>query len=147
PIYNSLESGTYQKFRFEYLADDFDTDISVLDLPIHSKIYDEIDLDDSIYRTETNETDMYAPLKFVFNEKDIIQLKVNIEILSKRKYPDFEEWSLLQVFSHVVYECRPEKEYYDGLINLIENNLEVHNAFLEEWGEIYTHVIESKGVV
>src|SRR5699024_1844882 len=93
PIYNSLESGTYQKYRFEYLADDFDTDISVLDLPIHSKIYDEIDLDDSIYRTETNETDMYAPLKFVFNEKDIIQLKVNIEILSKRKYPDFEEWS------------------------------------------------------
>lgn len=147
PIYNSLESGTYQKFRYEYLADDFDTDISVLGLPVHSKVYDEINLQDSIYRTEISAKDGYTPIKHVFNEKEVSALKENLMMLSKKHYASFGDWSLIHVFSHIIYDLRVEKEYYDTFINVLKPLLELDEGFIEEWNKIYLNVIEKKGAV
>lgn len=145
PIYNSLKSGTYQKFRYEYLDEDFDTDVSVLNLPIHSKEYDDINLENAIYRTTLTDNDLYTPIKNIFAENEVYLIKENVIRLGGKQYRDIEKWSLIQIFSHIVYDLRVEKQYYDAFVNVVKQ-LDLQESFLEEWSKKQLTVTEEKGV-
>lgn len=81
PIFNT--GVTASKARYEYLADDFDTSKSVLDLPIVSN-HDQIRLEDIVFTAKSDE-DVYVRM----------QDMVNINLLNKHKQLIREELSTL----------------------------------------------------
>src|SRR5699024_4786376 len=62
-IYNSLKSSNYHKYRLQDLADDFDTDISVLTLPITSHKYNDIVLEDVVFTGGFRLEDQYVSIR------------------------------------------------------------------------------------
>jgi len=146
PIFNSLESSTYHKFRYQYLAEDFDTDISVLTLPLTSNKYHDIELDGIVFTSSFKDEDQYVPLSKVTEQKEITRIKKTFVNLNRsRSYEDLEDWSLLHVFSHLVYDLRAENDYYKK-ITIIFNKI-VSEDYLNYWWEIQQIVNEEKGAI
>src|SRR5690625_3331675 len=146
PIFNSLESSTYHKFKYQYLAEDFDTDISVLTLPLTSNKYHDIELDGIVFTSSFKDEDQYVPLSKVTEQKEITRIKKTFVNLNRsRSYEDLEDWSLLHVFSHLVYDLRAENDYYKK-ITIIFNKI-VSEDYLNYWWEIQQIVNEEKGAI
>lgn len=154
PIYNSIESGNYHKFRWEYLADDFDTDIPVLSLPISSKEYNDLNLEDITYISEPKDNDSYIQIKKLLTKKEINELRYMLNSFSKttRDYQDLEEYSPLQLLSYIVYVLRPDPEYFEEQFKPIPKrnslNLEAFctENILNTWKQRLSFVIEAKGI-
>lgn len=132
PIFNSLESSTYHKFRYEYLADDFDTTKSVLTLPIASTQYDDIVLEDIVFTSTFKDDDQYVPLEQYCDEITMKRIKRRFNGVSpKYNYEAIDKWSLLHLFSHLVYQIRPENDYYKNIVKVFETW--VSESYLEYW--------------
>src|SRR5690625_2943114 len=110
PIFNKAQ--TKQKFRYEYLANDFDTSKSILSLPIVSDAYYDMNLNEMVYSAKVRD-DLYLPMSDVMESDDFIRLKRNlmqVEGLSKKdrntlqqQMLEVEEWSFLHYLSYLVY--------------------------------------------
>lgn len=111
PIFNSLDSSTYHKFRYEYLADDFDTSKSILDLPIMSQKYHELDLNEMVFTSKT-ENDQYINMLNVMGREAFQKLKEDLQkafISSGEEFNEIEmmnQWSFLHLLSFLTYESR-----------------------------------------
>src|SRR5690625_4360623 len=84
PIFNKDQ--TKQKFRYEYLANDFDTGKSILSLPIVSDIYYDMNLNEMVYSAKVHD-DLYLRMADVMEPDDFIRLKrhlLQVEGLSKK---------------------------------------------------------------
>lgn len=146
PIFNSLKSSTYHKFRYQYLAEDFDTDISVLTLPLTSNKYHDILLNEIVFTSSFKDEDQYVPLSKITENKEIMKIKSRFASLNKeRSYDDIEDWSLLHLFSHLVYELRAENDYYKMLV-IVFNKI-VSEDYLDYWWEVQKMVNEEKGAI
>src|SRR5699024_5538522 len=75
PIFNNNQ--TKQKFRFEYLADTFDTDKSILDLQIDSSVYNKMNINEMVY-TEKTQDDLYLRMEEVIEKNQLIRMKRNV---------------------------------------------------------------------
>lgn len=98
PIFNQKK--TSHKFRYEYLAKDFDTDKSILSLPISTSIYHDIDLDKKLYGYKSPH-DMYMPVRTLLTEKEYHKLSQDYKKLMKKTMGD--NWSFMHVFSSIAY--------------------------------------------
>lgn len=146
PIFNSLKSSTYHKFRYQYLAEDFDTDISVLTLPLTSNKYHDIKLNEIVFTSSFKDEDQYVPLSKITENKEIMKIKSRFASLNKeRSYDDIEDWSLLHLFSHLVYELRAENDYYKMLV-IVFNKI-VSEDYLDYWWKVQKMVNEEKGAI
>lgn len=110
PIFNKVQ--TKQKFRYEYLANDFDTSKSILSLPIASDAYYDMNLNEMVYSAKVRD-DLYLRMADVMESDDFIRLKRNlmqVEGLSQKdrstlqqQMLEVEEWSFLHYLSYLVY--------------------------------------------
>jgi len=113
PIFNKNQ--TKQKFRFEYLAHEFDTGKSILSLPIDSDIYDEMNLNEMVYTAKTHD-DLYLRMAEVMEKNQFKRLKRNVmqvegitnkKVLQKQM-KEMDQWSFLHLLSYLVYRSKIE---------------------------------------
>lgn len=113
PIFNKNQ--TKQKFRFEYLAHEFDTGKSILSLPIDSDIYDEMNLNEMVYTAKTHD-DLYLRMAEVMEKNQFMRLKRNVmqvegitnkKVLQKQM-KEMDQWSFLHLLSYLVYRSKIE---------------------------------------
>jgi len=146
PIFNSIDSSTHHKFRYQYLADDFDTDRSVLTLPIYSNEYDDINIGDLVFISSFKDGDQFVPIRKLVDQQTLRKIKLTLKSLNeKRSYEHVEDWSFLHIFSHLVYELRVENDYFRKIISIFEDL--VSEEFMDVWWERQRHVIEQKGAL
>ncbi|MBU5267378.1 type IV secretory system conjugative DNA transfer family protein [Virgibacillus proomii] len=146
PIFNSLESKTYHKFRYQYLDDDFDTSTSVLTLPINSNKFHDIILEDIVFTSTFKDEDQYVPIGKLADNKTINRIKRMFSNLNgKYNYDDINDWSLLHLFSHLVYDIRLENDYYKDVIRMFKNI--VSEKYLDFWWDKQQVVIRELGAL
>lgn len=149
PIYNALSSGTAHKFRWEYLAEDFDTTCSVVSLPLTSSTYYNLNMQEIVFAAKPRQVDQYLRLGKLLTPKQLQQLKVTLEKFVHRtyRYKDLEKWSTLQLLSHLVYEVRPEKAYFDMYKGANRLNLAmfIEASVLTLWESRLEWVLQEKG--
>ncbi|WP_051910136.1 VirD4-like conjugal transfer protein, CD1115 family [Lysinibacillus sp. BF-4] len=149
PIYNALSSGTAQKFRWEYLAEDFDTTCSVVSLPLTSSTYYILNMQEIVFADQPRAVDQYLRLGKLLTPKQLKQLKVTLGkfVHHTYNYNDLEKWSTLHLLSHLVYKIRPEKAYFDMYKGANRLNLAmfIDKQVLEEWQARLDWVLAEKG--
>lgn len=146
PIYNSLKSSTYHKFRWQYLADDFDTDISVLTLPITSHKYNDIVLEDVVFTGGFKLEDQYVSIRNITDKKMVDRIRSTLEGLNNdNDYSNFKEWSLLHIFSCLVYDLRLENDYYKRIVTMFKDL--VSDEYLDYWWQEQQQVIAERGAL
>lgn len=115
PIFNRNQ--TKHKFRYEYLANDFDTSKSILSLPIVSDAYYDMNLNEMVFSSKVHD-DLYLRMADVMETDDFIRLKrqlQQVEGLSQKdkgalqkQMLEVDKWSFLHYLSYLVY--RPNLE-------------------------------------
>lgn len=144
PIFNKQQ--TKQKFRFEYLAKEFDTGKSILSLPIASETYNDMNLSKMVYTAKTKD-DLYLRMELVMESIQFMRLKRNLiqvegikdkETIQKLKQ-SMDHWSFLHLLSYLVYRSKIETLH----LKLMEP---LHRYLPEEtmlgWEEIIHEKIE-----
>ena len=72
PIFNT--GSTSHKFRWEYLSKDFDNSKSIIELPLMSTHYHDLDLSRIVY-TAKGEEDMFVPISDVMLKESYVNMK------------------------------------------------------------------------
>ncbi|WP_088051871.1 VirD4-like conjugal transfer protein, CD1115 family [Virgibacillus dakarensis] len=110
PIFNKDE--TSHKFRYQYLADDFDTDNSIMMLPLTSETYHDMDLNSMVYSARSKE-DLFLRMDNVMTDKEFKLFKRSIlqieqshgkldEEGTKALLQEVDNWSFLHYMSFIV---------------------------------------------
>ncbi|MEC1177272.1 type IV secretory system conjugative DNA transfer family protein [Metasolibacillus meyeri] len=101
PIYNTGK--TAAKFRYEYLAEDFDNSKSVLNLPILSTTYHRLKMSEMIFTSKT-ERDLYICMKLVMGNTAFAELTSELYAIIPQDYMDeLPQWSFLHLLSFLAY--------------------------------------------
>ena len=107
PIFNT--GVTSHKFRWEYLADDFDNDKSILDLPLMSTEYHDLDLSKIVF-TAKGDNDFHVPLIDLLPSDEYQKIKHMFTTLASQSkggfnyHDDFADWTFLHLFSFLANE-------------------------------------------
>ncbi|MFL0365714.1 VirD4-like conjugal transfer protein, CD1115 family [Pseudobacillus sp. 179-B 2D1 NHS] len=107
PIFN--RGVTAQKFRWEYLSGDFDTSRSIMELPIMSSTYHDMDLKEMVFTTKT-ENDQFISMGSLMGRESLLTLSRDIRKLLAMSGEElssdinFEQWSPLHLFSYLTYQ-------------------------------------------
>src|SRR5699024_2413572 len=99
--------------RYQYLADDFDTDHSVMMLPIMSETYHDMDLNGMVYSAKSND-DLFLRMANVMTDKEFERFKRHIlqieqsqgeldEARTKTLLQEVDHWSFLHYVSFIVH--------------------------------------------
>lgn len=136
PIFNT--GSTSAKFRWQYLADDFDTSKSIQSLPITSKEYSKLSLTEVVFLTKTKQ-DLYIPMIDLIGRKELQVIYAQIRkysISNDEEIPDydlFEKWSILQFLSYLMYESTFSNKLTEQVIRIFKKYM-IPTLF-EEWKE------------
>lgn len=142
PIYNHKQTNTNAKFRWEYLADSFDTAKSLQLLPINSDEYAKLTLQDVVFLTNTRQ-DLYLPLEDVLASADFNALYQRLRKLAMNmddNLPSFEvmsQWSILQFLSYLMYESLISNELLGKVIVLLKSYMQPD--MYEKWATKLLH--------
>lgn len=124
PIYN--RGVTAHKFRYEYLADDFDNRRSVLELPIMSNTYHDLVLSEMVITAKT-EQDQFLKIKDVLSKDAFMQLRDQLRDLLPEV--DVDNWTFLHLLSYLTYETEISPE----AIVIRELSQYLPNTVIESW--------------
>lgn len=136
PIFNNRE--TAHKFRWEYLADDFDNDKSILSLDLVSTEYHDIDLSKIVFTSKGKE-DMLVPMIDTLPQKTYEALKKLTYGACERSgtktsyLVEFDEWTILQLFSFLTYETKLPVKSTEIFLKIISEYIPAKE--LQEWKE------------
>ena len=148
PIYN--KGITEHKFRWQYLADQFDTSTSVLTLPVASQDYYNIELAEIVFTAKPKVKDQYLNLNKLMTGSQFNQLKAHLRNFTRNQssYDELEQWSPLHLFSHIVYELRPDKEYLEKYLTprFFNPDQFVAPEVVEYWMNQLDFVLAERGV-
>ncbi|WP_425445370.1 VirD4-like conjugal transfer protein, CD1115 family [Virgibacillus phasianinus] len=149
PIFNKDE--TSHKFRYEYLAEEFDTNHSIMMLPIMSDKYHDMDLQNIVYSAKSNE-DVFFRMADVMTEKAFHRYKRSIlqieqsqgnpdEEMMKQLLQDMDNWSFLHYLSFMVYH-----PYFSRLHLKVMGTLQTYlpEEVMEIWEKKATQRIEQQ---
>src|SRR5699024_12250572 len=99
-------------FRFEYLADEFDTGKSILSLPIDSDTYNDMNLNEMVYTAKTQD-DLYLRMVELMKKNQFMRLKRNVMqvegITNKdtktliKQMEKNNKWIFIQLISYLVF--------------------------------------------
>ena len=136
PIFNT--GVTAHKFRWEYLSDDFDNNKSILDLPLMSVEYHDLDLSRIVF-TSKSEDDMFLPVIDIVQGDDYTTLKRHFMMIvsqtkDKFKHGDnnqFSDWTFLHLFSYMLYELKIPINVADWFLTIASQY--VSDRSVEEW--------------
>lgn len=136
PIFNT--GVTAHKFRWEYLADDFDNSKTILDLPIMSTEYHDIDLSEIVF-TAKSDGDIYVPMANILPNEEYQNLKrMFLAFVNQNKgdfeyLDDFDDWSFLHLFSYLIYEMPLQMNLVERFLRIASKY--VPDKFVEAWRE------------
>ena len=136
PIFNT--GVTAHKFRWEYLADDFDNSKTILDLPIMSTEYHDIDLSEIVF-TAKSDGDIYVPMANILPNEEYQNLKrMFLTFVNQNKgdfeyLDDFDDWSFLHLFSYLIYEMPLHMNLVERFLRIASKY--VPDKFVEAWRE------------
>lgn len=136
PIFNT--GVTAHKFRWEYLADDFDNSKTILDLPIMSTEYHDIDLSEIVF-TAKSDGDIYVPMANILPNEEYQNLKrMFLTFVNQNKgdfeyLDDFDDWSFLHLFSYLIYEMPLQMNLVERFLRIASKY--VPDKFVEAWRE------------
>lgn len=136
PIFNT--GVTAHKFRWEYLADDFDNSKTILDLPIMSTEYHDIDLSEIVF-TAKSDGDIYVPMANILPNEEYQNLKRMFLTFANQNKGDFEylddfdDWSFLHLFSYLIYEMPLQMNLVERFLGIASKY--VPDKFVEAWRE------------
>lgn len=147
PIYN--QGVTAHQFRYQYLADDFDTSKSVVSLPITSSTYYNLDLNEIIFNALPKEQDQFIELRKLMTSKKLNELQRKFNHFAQKEVSDIQNWSPLQLLSFIVHELRPEKKYFESVLGSRGMHLEsfIDKNTIEDWQVRLDWVLEEKGAL
>ena len=149
PIYN--HGVTEHQFRYQYLANEFDTNVSVLSLPITSADYYNIRLEDIVFTSKPRIKDQYLTLDKLMTGKQFDNLKHHLRVFAQNPlgYENLEEWSPLHLFSHIIYDLRPNKNYFESYLTprYFDVAQFVADEVIDYWKLQLDFVIDKKGVL
>lgn len=119
PIYN--RGVTAHKFRWEYLADDFDTSKSLMELPILSNDYHDMNLREMVFTTKT-ESDQFVPIVSLIGKEAFLQFKKEVRkllIITGEDLPlnNIDEWTAIQLFSYLTFQTECDPGLFTMMIN------------------------------
>lgn len=145
PIFNTGK--TASKFRWEYLADDFDNSKSIMDLPLRSNTYHDLDLSKMVFTARTTE-DLFIPMIDVVGNQVFMELKkyIRTALMSSDElftYDDeIENWTILQFLSYVVFEAN----FNPSFMNQVTAKLKkyISDEDMKEWLLIYEKETERR---
>lgn len=106
PIFN--KDLTSHKFRWEYLADDFDNSRSILELPIMSTTYHDLNLSEIVF-TSKNKQEQFVRMVDAMGQDAFLKLKIDLRKVfiscgeSFGYENEMERWSYLQLLSYLTY--------------------------------------------
>lgn len=134
PIFNT--GATAHKFRYEYLADDFDNSNSILELPLMSMEYHDIDLSKIVFTSKGDE-DFYIPIIELMDKESFTEFKkkvvrmVNVRDTDGVIYEQLNHWSYLHLFSYFVHELEGYSKENEKMMEQARNH--VPDAFVDAW--------------
>ncbi|WP_010529069.1 VirD4-like conjugal transfer protein, CD1115 family [Lentibacillus jeotgali] len=149
PIFN--QDKTSHKFRYQYLADDFDTDHSIMMLPIMSETYHDMNLNSMVYSAKSND-DLFLRMADVLTNKEFERFKRHIlqieqsqgeldEEKTKALLQEVDHWSFLHYMSFIVYHphfSRIHLKILAALQNYLPTNV------MQTWQDKATKRIEEQ---
>lgn len=145
PIFNT--GATAHKFRWEYLADDFDNSKTILDLPIMSTEYHDIDLSEIVF-TAKSDGDIYVPMANILPNEEYQNLKrMFLTFVNQNKgdfeyLDDFDDWSFLHLFSYLIYEMPLQMNLVERFLRIASKY--VPDKFVEAWREELSKVAPAR---
>lgn len=148
PIYN--HGITAQKFRWQYLADDFDNSNSVMSLPTMSTTYHDIELSNIVFTSKSFE-DQFVRMIDAMGRDAFSNLKTDLRNISysiDREFiyeEEIEEWSFLHLLSYVMYDLKIPKGAFGRIAEHI--TVFIPNTVIEEWIEIMDDVLNEKKIM
>ncbi len=135
PIFN--KGITAAKFRWEYLAENFDNSNSILSLPIMSTQYHNLKMSDMVF-TSKSERDLYVCMSSAMSTAEFSNLTKCLyrALPTTGDYLDeIPQWSFLQLFSYLAYATTiPVKEVQYSIYPILKKYLP--DQVLKEWKEI-----------
>lgn len=133
PIFNT--GPTAAKFRWEYLADDFDNSKSILELPIMSKAYHDMNLAQMVF-TSKSEKDQFVRMvdampseRFQFLKQELMK----ISYARGGEEVDITDWSFLQLLSYLAYGTDLQLPRMKNIFDVLEGYLP--KAVLVDWNK------------
>lgn len=144
PIFNT--GTTASKFRFEYLAEDFDNENSILHLPLMSRDYHDMELSKVVF-TSMGDDDMFLPIVDVVSSEDYEVLKKNILMVVSQldndgfKYGEngeFTDWTFIHLFSYLRYEALVPINVAQRALKIAQRYIPV--TYVEMWEELFKTV-------
>ncbi|MFS0646124.1 VirD4-like conjugal transfer protein, CD1115 family [Siminovitchia sp. 179-K 8D1 HS] len=145
PIFN--KDVTSHKFRWEYLADDFDNSRSILDLPIMSTTYYDLNLSHMVF-TSKNEQEQFVRMVDAMGKADFLKLKTDLRKVfiacgESFKYKDeIEKWSFLHLLSYLTYETSLSGSIIYKIFKSLRQYLP--DTVLEKWDQKIREVREKQ---
>ncbi|MFD1707560.1 VirD4-like conjugal transfer protein, CD1115 family [Siminovitchia sediminis] len=136
PIFN--KDVTSHKFRWEYLADDFDNSRSILELPIMSTTYHDLNLSQMVF-TSKNEQEQFVRMVDAMGRDDFLKLKTDLRKVfiacgETFKYEDeIDKWSFLHLLSYLTYETSLSGPIIYKIYKSLSQCLP--DAVLEKWDQ------------
>ncbi|WP_174615266.1 VirD4-like conjugal transfer protein, CD1115 family [Virgibacillus ihumii] len=149
PIFN--EDVTSHKFRYEYLADDFDTDQSIMMLPLFSDKYHDMELQKLVYSAKVN-GDVFLRMKDVMTDDAFQRYKTSVlqieqsqgdldDDVTHELLQSIENWSFLHFLSFLVYHPSFTRLHLQTMNTL---NTFLSEDVMQQWRDKATKRIEQQ---
>ncbi|WP_447402894.1 VirD4-like conjugal transfer protein, CD1115 family [Lysinibacillus sp. fkY74-1] len=135
PIFNT--GVTAAKFRWEYLAEDFDNSKSILSLPIMSNQYHNLKMSDMVF-TSKSERDLYVCMSLAMSAAEFSKLTRTLYQVLRTNDDYVDEiptWSFLQFFSYLTYGSSIDSVVFERRI-FPDLKKYLPNKVLREWTDI-----------
>src|SRR5699024_2218328 len=145
PIFNTNE--TAHKFRWEYLADDFDNDKSILSLPLNSPVYHDIDLSEIVF-SSMGEENMYMRMEDVLPSEGYDRLRrmmlgyFEYKKIKNDYVAEFSDWTFVQLFSFLTFVSGVPERVLLNIVDVIKEYIPVQ--VLDKWERL---MIENDSIV
>src|SRR5699024_11333736 len=92
--------------------------------------------------------DQYVPIGKIADNGIINRIQSMFYRLNPdRDYGDIENWSILHLFSHLVFDLRVENDYFKGLSKIFRGSGLVSEDYLDYWWEKQKMVIDQYGAL
>lgn len=142
PIFNT--GVTAHKFRWEYLATDFDNEKSILSLPLMSSQYHDIDLSRVVF-TAKGEEDLFIAMVDLLPKEDYRELIKRFYMIvtmdSDFDYMDeVDNWTFIHLFSYLAFVVKAP--FKNTKYFLAYANRYLPAITMEEWSSIFEGIKE-----
>lgn len=147
PIFNTGE--TAHKFRWEYLSEDFDNSKSILELPLMSTIYHDLDLSSVVFSAKSDD-DMYVPIADIMVGDAYLNFRRSFIMLVSQTKDDFKygdngefgRWTFMHLFSYLLHELAVPMNIAERFLRIAGESISPN--IIEGWRVQFQNVVRKE---